>query len=178
MKSYDHVWPNIHEKGRLDNGGASEYRVCGWLQPRDNASTHVWTEPHSWNTHTRAIVFANGQSASHTQPLSFAPSFHTDHNVSSSFIFYCPVPKPLTTAVMCPIRTHPACFENVQECMREDGEGSKKKKKKFVQLQVPERSQEQHPIPERFPWRQVWQRTMRVRESDEREGERERAGEE
>lgn len=48
------------------------------------------------------------------------------------------------------------------------------KKKKFTQLQELERSQEQHPIPERFPWRQVWQRTMRVRETDERE----RAGEE
>lgn len=41
-------------------------------------------------------------------------------------------------------------------------------KKKFTQLQELERSQEQHPIPERFPWRQVWQRTMRVRETDER----------
>lgn len=62
--------------------------------------------------------------------------------------------------------------------MREDAGGGERKKKKFVQLLEPERSQEQQPIPERFPWRQVWQRTMRVRESNEREGERERAGEE
>ena len=34
-------------------------------------------------------------------------------------------------------------------------------------LQEPERSQEQHPIPGQFPWRQVWQHTMRA---GEREG--------
>lgn len=59
--------------------------------------------------------------------------------------------------------------------MHERGRGGRKK---FVKLQEPERSQEQQPIPERFPWRQVWQHTMRVRETNEREGERERAGEE
>ncbi len=120
---------------------------------------------HTPETYTHTIVLTNGQCARRTQPLL---------HVTSRFNFA--VLRRLTAAVMCPLHTHPACFENVQECMREDagGEGEKK----FVQLQEPERSQEQHPIPERFPWRQVWQRTMRVRESDEREGERERAGEE
>lgn len=133
---------------------------------------------HTPGTHIHTLLsIANGLSASdlcliHTASLSFAPSFHMLLIVE---ILLSSCPGATHNCCLVSLRTHPACFENVRECMREDGEG---RKKKLVQLQEPERSQEQHPIPERFPWRQGWQCTMRTRESDEREGERERAGEE
>lgn len=150
LKSYDHVWPNIRGKRRLDDRGASEYSV--WLATvtgqcqrtcMDQAATLLE------NTHTHTHI--------HNllcQPLSFG-SFFSHRQVTSSFNF---APKPLSTDIVCPNRTHPACFENVQECMREDAVGEKKKVRP---TREPERSQEQQPIPERFPWRQVWQRTMR-----------------
>lgn len=132
MKSHDHVWPNIHEKGRLDGGGASEYRVCGWLQPRDNASTRVYRAAallKYTHTHTHTIVFANGQSASHTTLSLFCSVFSHRHVTSS---FNCPVLKPLTTAVMCRVCTHPACFVNVHELRGRAGRRRRKKKKKKV----------------------------------------------
>lgn len=76
------------------------------------------------HAHTHTIVFANGQSASHTTLSLFCSVFSRRHVTSS---FNCLVLEPLTTAVMCRVCTHPACFENVHELRGRAGRRKKKK---------------------------------------------------
>lgn len=95
LKSYDHVWPNIRGKRRLDDRGASEYSL--WLATVTGQCQRTCMEQAATlleNTHTHAHNLL-------CQPLSFGSSFHTD-----KLPLVLILPRSLSQPISCVPTTH------------------------------------------------------------------------